>query len=38
MLPLVYFLGEVSDGIVALVIAAIVVIGVLVAIAMGKGK
>ncbi len=31
-------LGEVSDGIVALVIAAIVVVGIIVAIAMGKGK
>jgi hypothetical protein len=31
-------LGEVSDGIVALVIAAIVVVGVIVAVAMGKGK
>jgi len=30
--------GEVSDGIVALVIAAIVIVGIIVAIAMGKGK
>jgi hypothetical protein len=31
-------LGEVSDGTVALVIAAIVVVGIIVAVAMGKGK
>jgi len=31
-------LGEVSDGIVALVIAAIVVVGIIVAITLGKGK
>ncbi len=31
-------LGEVSDGIVLLVIVAIVVVGIIVAIAMGKGK
>jgi len=37
MLPLV-ITAEVSDGIVALVIAAIVVVGIIVAIAMGKGK
>jgi len=30
--------GEVSDGIVALVIAAIVIVGIIVAVAMGKGK
>jgi len=37
MLPAM-LVGEVSDGIVALVIAAIVVVGIIVAIAMGKGK
>ena len=31
-------LGEVSDGIVVLVIVAIVVVGIIVAVAMGKGK
>jgi len=31
-------LGEVSDGIVALVIAAIVVVGIIVAVTLGKGK
>jgi hypothetical protein len=31
-------LAEVSGGIVALVIAAIVVVGVLVAVVLGKGK
>jgi len=31
-------LGEVSDGIVLLVIVAIVVVGIIVAVAMGKGK
>ncbi len=30
--------GEVSDGIVLLVIVAIVVVGIIVAVAMGKGK
>jgi hypothetical protein len=38
MLPLVSILGEVSDGIVLLVIVAIVVVGIIVAVAMGKGK
>jgi hypothetical protein len=31
-------IGEVSDGIVLLVIVAIVVVGVIVAVSMGKGK
>ena len=31
-------IGEVSDGIVVLVIVAIVVVGIIVAINMGKGK
>jgi len=38
MLPPMPMLGEVSDGIVALVIAAIVVVGIIVAITLGKGK
>jgi hypothetical protein len=38
MLPLVSILGEVSGGIVLLVIVAIVVVGIIVAVAMGKGK
>ncbi len=38
MLPLVPILGEVSDGIVALVIFAILMVGVVVAVSMGKGK
>ena len=38
MLPLVPILGEVSGGIVLLVIVAIVVVGAVVAVAMGKGK
>jgi hypothetical protein len=38
MLPHVSILGEVSDGIVLLVIVAIVVVGIIVAVAMGKGK
>jgi len=38
MLPAVPQLAEVSGGIVALVIFAIVVVGVVVAVAMGKGK
>jgi hypothetical protein len=38
MLPAVHPLAEVSDGIVALVIFAIVVVGVIVAVSMGKGK
>jgi len=38
MLPPVPILGEVSDGIVLLVIVAIVVVGIIVAVAMGKGK
>ena len=37
MLPAVS-LAEVSDGIVLLVIIAIVVVGVIVAVSMGKGK
>ncbi len=36
MLPAM--LGEVSDGIVALVIFAIVLAGIVVAVSMGKGK
>lgn len=38
MLPAVPYLAEVSNGIVFLVIASIVVVGVIVAVAMGKGK
>jgi hypothetical protein len=38
MLPLVPVFGEVSNGIVLLVIVAIVVVGVIVAVSMGKGK
>jgi hypothetical protein len=38
MLPPVLILSEVSGGIVALVIIAIVVVGVIVAVSMGKGK
>jgi len=38
MLPLVSTLAEVSNGIVFLVIIAIVVVGVIVAVSMGKGK
>jgi len=38
MLPPVSILGEVSDGIVALVIFAIVVAGIVVGVAMGKGR
>ena len=38
MLPAVPALSEVSDGIVLLVIIAIVVVGVIVAVSMGKGK
>lgn len=38
MLPHVSILGEVSDGIVLLVIVAIVVVGIIVAVSMGKGK
>jgi hypothetical protein len=38
MLPPVLTFSEVSGGIVALVIIAIVVVGVIVAVSMGKGK
>jgi ribonuclease PH len=38
MLPAVPLLAEVSDGMVALVIFGIVLVGVIVAVSMGKGK